>query len=205
IGVPDGQVPAELAKVQWIDFTESAAVDGRIEQVADAINADRWWRDRHNELTIQAHDWLEGGRDKSTLLRGTKLKEAEEKWLVDPGPHKESPTQLQRDFIGASRHAANRRQRITLGAVLLALAISLALAFVAYVQRGQAIDQRDQATSLALAATASGTGFDTEALRAMEALRRWPTLQARQALTNLLELSDGLIATRPSHPAPTIP
>src|SRR5262249_22760319 len=82
IGVPDGQVPAELAKVQWIDFTESAAVDGRIEQVADAINADRWWRDRHNELTIQAHDWLEGGRDKSTLLRGTKLKEAEEKWLV---------------------------------------------------------------------------------------------------------------------------
>ncbi len=204
IDVPDDRVPDALAKIQRIQLGEADPVDLGIEQVVEAVNADLWWRDKHNELTIQAHDWVASGRDKSTLLRGGRLKEAEERWLNDPGPHGESPTDLQRDFVAASRRAASRRQQIVLGAVGFALAVSLALTAYSLVTRSQAIDREHTARSREIAALANQQlPLDPElsVLLAARAAETKPTAEAEDALRQAI-LSSHSRATFDGLPAP---
>ena len=189
IDVPPEQVPEELERSHWIFLRETDPVDTHLDEVVKAVDADLDWRDKHNELTIQAHDWLARDKDKSALLRGGKLKEAEQ-WQADPSPHHESPTAEQAAFILAGRRAASRRQRILVGAVGLALVVALALAGFALLQRSQAISREKTATSLALASASAdqlASHFDVSLLLSLEAYRRSPTLQAERSMISALE------------------
>jgi WD40 repeat protein len=61
---------------------------------------------------------------------------AAEQWLTEAGADKErQPTALQTAYIIASRKAAARRQRITLGAVSFGLVVAMLLAILAYLSR----------------------------------------------------------------------
>ena len=193
VDVAPEQVPEELERSQWIFFRATDPVDKGLDEVVKAVDADLDWRDKHNELTIQAHDWLARDKDKSTLLRGGKLKEAEA-WQVDPGPHRESPTAEQAAFILAGRRAASRRQRILIGAVGLALVVALGLAGFALLQRNQAISREKTATSLALTSASRdqlASHLDESLLLSLEANRARPTVQAENSMISALEKARG--------------
>jgi len=73
-----------------------------------------------------------------------------ERWLAEAGAQKDrQPTPLQTEYIIASRKAAARRQRITLGAVSFGLVVAVVLAIVAFFAEGKAKKQ----TQVAVAAT----------------------------------------------------
>ena len=78
-------------------------------------------------------------------MRGEALKAAEQ-WLAQAPTKKEpKPTALQTEYINASRKAATRRLRITLGALIFGLVVAIGLAVVAWGQRIKAVRNADEA------------------------------------------------------------
>ena len=148
-----------------------------------------WARD-HTRLLQRAEQWERSDRDPSFLLRGSDLTEAE-RWLSEQAAHREpQPTPLQTEYLLASRKAATRRQRITIGAVGLALAVSVILGLVAVLQRNEAVRQAQLAKSRELAAT-SDAAVRTDPWEALElateAAETTTTPEATDALRGALE------------------
>ena len=127
----------------------------------------------------------------SFLLRGRDLSEAEA-WLAQQASHREQATQLQTEFIVASRRGAARRQRVAFTGVVVALAVSLVLGIVALLQRNDAIEQSNVSRSRELAASALAqlpTDPGVSLLLAQEAVRVRETPQAEDALRRSLRES----------------
>jgi hypothetical protein len=101
-----------------------------------------------------ASEWRSRAEDRSFLLSGSDLREAE-RWLAQHDGKKDpAPTALQSQYFLASRRAAARRQRILLAAVVIGLAVTSVLAVLALLQRNEAVAQAKTARSRALAASA---------------------------------------------------
>ena len=153
------------------------------------MSVDADWTRRHTRLGLRANEWDDRSRDGSFLLRGSDLREAEG-WRDEQAGKEPPPTALQLAYLSASRRAAARRRRFTLGAVLFALTVAVGLAVVAVLQRQDAIRQRDQALSLALATAAADEvtrAPDIALLLSLEANEVSPTPQARSSATAALE------------------
>ena len=147
-------VPDPLTSVQYIDAEDGSDFDRSVKQLDEAIQTDYDWVHAHTAWLARALRWEEGGRDRSLLLRGSEL-DAAEQWLARQVEGKKPPpTQLQTDYIVAGRHAQRSRLRTIVALTLGALAVSVALGVVAVISRNEAIDQRDQARSRELAASA---------------------------------------------------
>ncbi|HEX8743522.1 MAG TPA: TIR domain-containing protein [Thermoleophilaceae bacterium] len=145
------RVRPEVVRPQWIDFRDDAHFETRFGDLLAVLETDVDWVQRHTRFLLAATDWEGRDEDRSLLLGRSDLRDAES-WLERQAGEEPPPSALQLRFIAASRRAAARRQRITMGSVLAALAITVGLAIFALVQRGQAITQRDQARSRELAA-----------------------------------------------------
>jgi WD40 repeat protein len=173
--------PAELAALQWIDARDGADPEHVATQVLAAIDADHERVREHTHWLWRALRWESGGSENSLLLRGKDLVAAEE-WMsreaADP-----SPTALQRRFIVSSRQAERRRLRITVTAAMTAVVVSMSLALVALVQWRDAVRQRDQAQSRALAAAAMSQ-LDVDPERSLLLSRAaWEMARTSQALS----------------------
>jgi pSer/pThr/pTyr-binding forkhead associated (FHA) protein len=81
---------------------------GGAEPIVRGPRADRAWRDLHGRLLRYAEQWEQDGRPDRLALRPTEQRQAE-RWLRQKGP--EPVTELQREFIAASR-AARKRARV---------------------------------------------------------------------------------------------
>lgn len=189
-------LPPALARLNWISFTERDDHDHALTSLLEAIDTDLEWRDAHARLSVRASEWAAAGGDRSFLLRGRDLRDAEA-WYAAREGHREAPTAGQLDYILASRRAASRRQRVLLGAVSTALAVAVALAVYALIERGQAVRQATLALGHQLASeagSAAGSDVRTESLLALEAFSRAPTVTtARSALVGAAE--QPLVAT----------
>ncbi len=151
---PDGaDVPEAVAALNWIFLREGDDFDAGLEQVVTALEQDLEHVRMHTRLGVAASRWDAGGRDRAQLVRGAELAAAEA-WLVSGSGKQPEATRLQREYVLASRQAATRRQRTVIGAVTLALLVSLALAAVAVVQRSHAIHERNVAFARQLEADA---------------------------------------------------
>src|SRR3954470_9618670 len=162
-------IPASLERPNWVYSRPEDDFDASVARLVAALELDEAWLEQHTRLTQRTGEWLRHGRDASYLLRGSDLSAAE-RWLDDQAAHEEQPTAEQVTFIGASRRASARRQRILLGAVGLALAIMTGLAVVALVLRQTAIDREQTARAQARAA------------QSVAALSRDPEESVRRAL-----------------------
>jgi WD40 repeat protein len=186
------QVRDDLAEINWLPFEGEADWDASYAKLVDALGTDLEWRDEHRRLYNRAREWDDAKRsDDAFLLRGSDLEAAEE-WLASQAGHAEVPTDLHREFIRASRRAATRRQRITLGGVTTALVVSVALAVVALVLRSQAIDRQHGAQSRELAIASGGRlGDDPELalILALHADDAKSTAASRAALRRALDAS----------------
>ena len=92
---------------------------------------------------------------------------------------------LQADFVAASRRGASRRQRLALGSALAALALTAAFGVYAFIQRDEAIDQRDLARSNELALSSLTVGASDPELAlilALEAVETGRTERSERAL-----------------------
>jgi tetratricopeptide (TPR) repeat protein len=140
-------VPESLAKLNWIFCRESDVFEKATDDLISALDTDLEWIHAHTRLLTRAIEWENKGQNNSFVLRGDDLRSAEQ-WLAQAGADKERrPTALQTEYIIASRKAAARRQRITLGAVTFGLVVAIILAIVAVFARQEAVKQRAKAVA----------------------------------------------------------
>lgn len=187
---PVDDLPAAPGALQWITANGAPSPDTVADAVLAAIDTDPERVREHTHWLSRALRWDGRGRERSLLLRGRDLRAAED-WMARPSADP-SPVPLQAEFVAASRTAERRRLRTTITATVTALVLTLALAVAAVVQWREAVSQRDQAQSRALAAAAvSQLDIDPERslLLARAALASAPTDQALAALRTSLERS----------------
>jgi WD40 repeat protein len=138
-------VPKSLGELNWIFFRGSDDFEEATDKLISALDTDLEWVRAHTRLLTRAIEWNANGRNNSFVLRGDDLRSAEQ-WLAEAGAQKErQPTALQTEYIIASRKAAARRQRITLGAVTFGLVVAVVLAIVALFARQEALKQEAKA------------------------------------------------------------
>jgi WD40 repeat protein len=191
--VDGGAIPEALASRNWIfvrDGTELAPA--ALERLLQALETDLEWVGTHTRLLGRALEWERTGRDSSFLLRGRDLDEAERSVASRPTHREPQPTQLQSEYLLASRRAATRRQRVVITAALVGLAVSAGLAVLAWTQRNAAVEEAKVARSRELAAEAvAGLAVDPEQslVSAAKAATTKGTNEARDALREALSTS----------------
>lgn len=180
-------VPPALSKPNWVLFRPEDEEGQAIDTLVTALDTDLHWVEAHTRLLVRAIEWDSGGRDGSLLLRGSDLRAAEERLARPPGePH---PTDLQGEYVLASRAAATRRQRVILGGVTAALVVAVVLGLLALWQRERAITERDTARSRELTAqSVARLSVDPEeSVRlARQALEQRATPASEEALSEAL-------------------
>ena len=144
--VANGELPEAISSHNWIPSQGSFEddFDASLDRLIEASETDLDWVRAHTKWGNLAAAWEASGQDKSLLARGSELRAAEQ-WLAGHAGKDPAPTQLQNDYIVASRQASGRRQRLTLIAVASALVVSAVLAIFAVLQRNEAVDQRNEA------------------------------------------------------------
>jgi WD40 repeat protein len=178
-------LPQPLSRPNWIFFSHGREDARALDDVVQALEEDLDWRDAHTRLAVRTKEWADAQRDRSFLLRGSDLRVAEE-WMAQAPLHsKTPPTMQQTEYILAGRKASVRTQRTWQAALSVGLVVALALAAFAFLQRQQAIHQRDVAAS-GLLANQSQVLDDTDpSLSKLESIAAWriyPSPGARYAM-----------------------
>lgn len=190
--VADSELHSEIRDRNWIPFTDKDEFDASVDRLIKALDTDLEHVREHTRWLVKAIEWDGRGRERSFLLRGSELREAEA-WLASsPATADPAPTRLHREYLLASRNASARRQRSLVSASLAVAAVSIGLLIFALISRGQAISERVTADSVALASRAdSELTVDPEisVLLGMRAVRTKPTPEAMFALREALDES----------------
>lgn len=151
-----GKLHAAVSSHNWIYFREEDDFDTSFEALIRALDTDLDYVRKHTRLQTRALEWDNKGRDLSFVLRGQDLAEAETwRWNALTNPDKQPQvTDLQTDYIRASRAAerVRRRERIFTFAITAALALAILALGVAVYQSLRARDEADHARRLSLAA-----------------------------------------------------
>ena len=200
--VDPGSVPDAVAALNWIPASGAEAFEGTIASLTAVLDTNLERVKAHTRHEVQARDWENSGGDRSQLLRGASLREAEQ-FLLDMSTDP-LPTALQVRFITTSRRAAVRTQRRLISAVTAALVVSVALSILALVQRDRAIEQSNKAESRALAAESLrvvDSNADRSLRLAIDAMDKEQTPQAVAALRTTMAKPRvaGAIGTRVDH------
>jgi WD40 repeat protein len=128
----------KLASTNWVYLRNEDNFEETIPKLVESIQTDLEWVSKHTQLLNQATEWENRNKNNSYLLQGTSLEEAE-KWMADAsGKENRNVLPLQAEYIQSSRKAAERRQRILLAGVSLALVVSIVLSIVAIFSRNAA-------------------------------------------------------------------
>lgn len=91
-----------------------------------------------------ARHWVSAARPGGLLLRSPALEEAE-RWIASRPRGAPEPTAETQTFVADSRRGATRRRNVLTGSLAAGLLVALALAGLAYWQRGVAVEQQQLA------------------------------------------------------------
>jgi WD40 repeat protein len=149
---PVAAVPAPLPDINWL-FVKRDTFDADIARLVETLRTDIERVHLHTRLLVRATEWETRG-DKSLLLRGTQLAEAEQ-WLAGQTDQKPTTTPAQGQFIAASRRAASRRQRSSIVGAVAVIVILAMVAAIAIVQRNQAQRRFQEAVAARVASEGS--------------------------------------------------
>ncbi|WP_071190345.1 TIR domain-containing protein [Trichormus sp. NMC-1] len=118
-----------LAKVQWIDFRKHGGdFLTNFGELTRTLDTDPDYVRSHTRLLLRAKEWEQQKRDDSFLLRGKDLA-ASEAWLKQSQQKEPSPTNLQLEYLAASRALPYRK--IKLRSVLLTSFAATIFIFIA--------------------------------------------------------------------------
>src|SRR3954451_8272929 len=149
--VPDADVPQPIRERNWVPFETDTEFGDGVNRLVTALDTDLEHTNAHTHWLVKALEWDRKGRDRSMLVRGSELADAE-RWLADGATTEPEPTALQYEYVQASRVAATRRLRVLVAAMAVAVVVAASLAVVALSQRNTARHQTQLARSRALAA-----------------------------------------------------
>ena len=184
--VPDDDVPETIARFQRMDLSEELFFDPGFAALIKALDTDLDWVRAHTRLLTRTKEWERQARDRSFLLRGKDLREAEH-WVSRNAEHEPKPTPLQMQFLLASRKAAIRQRRIIFAAAVVAVVIVAVLGVYSFVTQRRKEDALARSLAGASAKILSNNGdTDLAALLALESFQRRTTNEGGQALRNAL-------------------
>jgi len=136
--------PPQLGHLNYIFFSRNDDFDTAVRKLMTAIHTDYEWAATHRRLQVKALEWERKNKENSFLLRGKDLQEAEQQ-LATNSSKEPYPTDLQREYVFASRQETNRQQlaedkrRRNITRISIAGVIALAaLAVFGFYQAGQA-------------------------------------------------------------------
>jgi WD40 repeat protein len=186
--VNPADVRPEAAAINWVYLRDQDSFEEGLHTLVRALETDLEHVRAHTHLAGQAIDWERTGHDRARLLRGSELQEAE-RWLTEAAAKEPGATELQAQFVQASRDAARRRGRILFAGVAFALVVAIALAVVALIQRSNAIHQSHVAFARQLDADAQNqytSDPELGVLLAVHAAQVAPSSQTRESLRQAL-------------------
>ncbi|NEP63169.1 MAG: TIR domain-containing protein, partial [Symploca sp. SIO2G7] len=132
-----------LAKVQWIDFTaHSADFTASFQELIRRLDTDSDHLEMHRRLLLRALEWEHKQRRPDFLLQGNDLTEAEQ-WLLEAFQKQPLPTELQREYLAASRTFFRRRQRTWTAVLSSLLTVAILAGGFAWHQSERALAARD--------------------------------------------------------------
>jgi WD40 repeat protein len=137
-----------LAKHNWLFFRDSDDFDSAFQSLIKALDTDLEHVKTHTRLLQRAIEWDTKGRDRSFVLRGNDLKEAQQ-WCTESANKQPKPTALQTQYIISSGQNKIQRQRITIGAIGVGFIMTTGLALIALYNYLQA-EERGIKASVAL-------------------------------------------------------
>jgi len=143
--VDPGKVHPALAAINWIFSRTQDELQPALDRLIEAIQTDYDWVKAHTRLQVRALEWERERQDRSYLLHGTDLHQAED-WLAESVAKAPEPTLTQTRYIQFSRQEAMKRQRRSLISIGAALIITLVLGIIAVIN-----GQRAQQNALSLA------------------------------------------------------
>jgi WD40 repeat protein len=164
--VDDEVIPPDLASRTCIWFRDDDDFEEAVQTLVTALDTDLEWVRAHTRLLQRAKEWEDERRDRSFLLRGKDLKDAEA-LQAQEAEKKEKLTPLQQDYIQASRRATTRFRRLVLvtAAVFLIVAV---LGLFGWWQRNVALT-RELAGEAQLMSDQGGESLQPSVLLAAEA------------------------------------
>lgn len=128
----------KVASTNWVYLRQQDNFDDTLPKLIQSINTDLGWVRQHTRLLQQAMEWEEKDRNNSFLLNGTELEDAE-RWVTQASGHENRQiVPLQAEYVNSSRKHADRRQRMVLAGVSLALVVSIVLSIFAWIARNDA-------------------------------------------------------------------
>jgi len=154
--ITEEERPSELSHLNFTFLRESDIFDVNFKKLLAAIKTDYDWVQTHRQLQVKALEWERSGYDKSFLLRGKELQDAEHQLAANTSkePH---PTDLQRKYVHESRQASDRQRR-NVTVISLAGIIALAvLAVFGLTQAALATANANEAEKQAATAQAAST------------------------------------------------
>lgn len=193
--VNTGHVPEALVILNWIFFDGIDTFDSSFRILMEALDTDLDWVHSHTRLLTKSIEWKDKNHDKSLLLRGADLKDAEA-WLAQSVQKEPVPTDVQTRYILSSQKGQARRQKIIFGSVTSGLVVAIILAIVAIYFSIASEKNRKIALSRQLSAQAlqiaqqpnEHIGFyDRALLLAVQATKIEDTFEARDALFRVLQ------------------
>jgi WD40 repeat protein len=204
--VPDNALPKAIGTINFIFMRETDAFDSAFALLIHSLDTDLDWTRAHTRLLVRAKEWEREQKDRSFLLTGKDLREAEI-WQSRAGSQEPKPTTLHAQYILASRQAETRRARRTLAAVAVALVLTVGLAVAAWVQRNTARQQAAIALGRQFTLQSSSLldkRLDLALLLSLQAESINHSFEARSALFSALQHSPRLLAFLRSsgNPAP---
>jgi WD40 repeat protein len=105
---PAEKIPGRLKRLNYIFLRGPEEEEDGLAKLAKALQVDIAWIREHTRLGELAADWKRGGNAPELQLRGSALAAAE-LWLSRHQPAGQTPTDLQRSFVIASREGEQSR------------------------------------------------------------------------------------------------
>ncbi|MBE9032372.1 TIR domain-containing protein, partial [filamentous cyanobacterium LEGE 11480] len=102
---------AALDRHNWLWFQDADNFDASFASLVSAIDTDLAHVQQHTRLLQRAKEWEQAERNRSGLLRGHNLAEAEQ-WLALGANKEPRATTLQGEYIAASRKSERGRKRL---------------------------------------------------------------------------------------------
>lgn len=178
-------IPPDVSKIQWIQCRDGQAdFDTAIEEIRTTIHTDYEWLKFHTELQVKALKW-EQKKDASRLLRGKELQEAEQQ-LADVGGSKGPPlTDLQSQFLLASRKYEESTQSIAEQNRRLIISRQLSTQGQSIIFEQKTLADNDH---LLVKDEKYLSGIECGILLAIESIKSYPTFEGDQALRSGLNI-----------------
>ncbi|MEO8607109.1 MAG: TIR domain-containing protein [Chloroflexota bacterium] len=132
-----------LSAHNWLLCRDQDDFEHAIKSILTTLDTDLDFVRAHTRYIVRAAEWEDKGHDASLLLRGSDLNDAEQ-WLRESQSKQPNATDIQREYIRASRLEARRRQRLTLTGIAVTVVIA-GLALFAEIQRESAVSSERQA------------------------------------------------------------